>query len=307
MATLAEIKSEHKKLAAQTDDPEIQARQQRIMRTLPPEMATAVGQLMLLYGMPFGQLVPDWRMLPPNAMRFFYIDANWLDSLLDGAFSVGVQSKRDLGHQRMLTPLIRLLAENAAPELRPSFQEGVALGEFTAVNPAGSSGPAQITWCGFLLRSPVVSGWPGLEVVAYRSAEEITTDAENEQDKIPLLRLERLAPDILFGIFQEVPQRVAIHEPAEGLHFGISDGDVVKVRNPNTGALNGESVNINFHGDKERRVLNVKALHEALSENVSPDDDSFGPADFALQMITAARKQLFRPLAGAVESGNGGN
>jgi hypothetical protein len=69
---------------------------------------------------------------------------------------------------------------------------------------------------GFLLRSAVVSGWPGLEVRAF---------ADREGTKaIELLRLERLAPDVMICIIsgeQGIPARINIEEPGEGLQFGV--------------------------------------------------------------------------------------
>jgi hypothetical protein len=56
---------------------------------LPEDLSKWLGRLRLLKGVPFNYLVPDERMLPPESIRFFYLDMNWVDSLLDGAFSIG--------------------------------------------------------------------------------------------------------------------------------------------------------------------------------------------------------------------------
>jgi hypothetical protein len=69
---------------------------------------------------------------------------------------------------------------------------------------------------GFLLRSDLVSGWPGLEVTAYGA-----TGA----DPLTILRFERLAPTILICLFDGVVDHVDIHEPPEGLHFGFDVPD----------------------------------------------------------------------------------
>ena len=50
---------------------------------------------MLLYRVPFTNLVADERMLPPDSMRFFYLDPGWLKCLLEGACSVGRSCSRD--------------------------------------------------------------------------------------------------------------------------------------------------------------------------------------------------------------------
>jgi len=46
-------------------------------------------RLHLLRGVPFGYLVPDIAMLPSESIRFFQVDAGWIDALIDGAFSIG--------------------------------------------------------------------------------------------------------------------------------------------------------------------------------------------------------------------------
>ena len=56
---------------------------------VPEQISKWLGRLRLLKGVPFNYLVPDERMLPPESIRFFYLDINWIDSLLDGAFSIG--------------------------------------------------------------------------------------------------------------------------------------------------------------------------------------------------------------------------
>ena len=66
---------------------------------------------------------------------------------------------------------------------------------------------------GFLLRSRVLDAWPGLEVRAWRSG------GRGAEDALALLRLDRLAPDILLGIVDGRMREVEITQPPEGLHF----------------------------------------------------------------------------------------
>jgi hypothetical protein len=51
--------------------------------------------LRLLENVPFVHLVTDARVLPPEPIRFSYIDPNYLDALCDGAASIGIQTSRD--------------------------------------------------------------------------------------------------------------------------------------------------------------------------------------------------------------------
>ena len=55
---------------------------------MPAALADWLARLRLLYGVPFNYLVPDSRLLPQESVRFFYIDRNFTDRLVDGALSV---------------------------------------------------------------------------------------------------------------------------------------------------------------------------------------------------------------------------
>ena len=56
-----------------------------------------IARLVLLYPVPFHYLVPHQSLLPSESMRFFHLDDNWVDALVDGAFSIAV---RDLATER---------------------------------------------------------------------------------------------------------------------------------------------------------------------------------------------------------------
>lgn len=51
-------------------------------------------RLRLLDGVPFPYIVPTDGMLPNESIRFFHLDRNWLDALVDGALSTGVLDSR---------------------------------------------------------------------------------------------------------------------------------------------------------------------------------------------------------------------
>ena len=53
------------------------------------EVINWLTKLRMLDGVPFQYIVPSEEMLPDNSIRFFHIDRNWLDALVDGALSVG--------------------------------------------------------------------------------------------------------------------------------------------------------------------------------------------------------------------------
>src|SRR5262249_33632393 len=75
---------------------------------------------------------------------------------------------------------------------------------------------------GFLLRSAVVSGWPGLEITAY-------TDLAGTRPIDPV-RMDRLAPDVLLVLYAQLPARIEFDEPKEGLAFGLEDDGTANLR-----------------------------------------------------------------------------
>jgi hypothetical protein len=69
---------------------------------------------------------------------------------------------------------------------------------------------------GFLLRSPAVEGWQGLEMRAWKDS------GVNAKDLLDPLRIDRLAPDIMLCIFNGKVNRIEVKQPPEGMHFGAS-------------------------------------------------------------------------------------
>jgi hypothetical protein len=187
---------------------------------VPEPMRNFLARLRLLYGVPFNYLVPDSRLLPVESIRFFYIDRNFTDRLVDGALSVGKTTTREFLHAQQMNPDVRQRVDDEERVLRRQLR-GDSIGTITA--------PKAADLTGLLLRSRAVSGWPGLEVKAYRGVAPGAEPARGAQ--LPLLRMDRLAPDVLFCIFEGIPSRVDIEEPREGIQFGVDlndrDGDGV--------------------------------------------------------------------------------
>ena len=54
-----------------------------------------LASLRTLGQVPFQYMVPSEDMLPNETIRFFHVDRNWLDSLIDGALSVALVTSRE--------------------------------------------------------------------------------------------------------------------------------------------------------------------------------------------------------------------
>jgi len=266
-----------------------------------------LSRLRVLYGVPFHYLIPDQRMLPIESIRFFRVDEAWLTALIDGAYSIGRPVTGDAGAaeaerlQKHHATAIRESARLRADQLRTSFTD---------------SGPLM---SGFLLRSAVVAGWPNMEVVASGS----------ENATLQHLRFDRIAPDILLGIFDGLVERVVFREPAEALHFGIElddlgDHKLLKYvdrgplgQQPGT-IIEGVRVDVPMR-DAARRVIDIQtlakggsmgtSLYQALLSNqgIKPGAD-YTAAEFALEMIQGVQRvdyTIRSPLAQASESRDG--
>lgn len=158
----------------------------------PPSVVRGLEKLRRLEGVPIDYLVPDERMLPTESLRFFQVDLNWVYSLVEGAYSVARVSAQD--H-----------SQDAATCPHDSFH--------------------QIS--GFLVRSSLISEWPGLQVL---------TEISSTAARYKTLRCERIAPDILLCLievegpgvitsvtFQVPPEQIEFHLPKaaafrDGLH-----------------------------------------------------------------------------------------
>ena len=177
---------------------------------IPQPIARWLARLVLLYRVPFVYLVPDQNMLEKDSIRFFYLDRNWIKHLLEGACSVGRSTSRDeLADSRLRRTFMDLALEQAMNVRREARPE-------TA--PSDDAPPVKPKWplTGFLMRSPLVEGWQGLEMRAWEDS--------GERPSIPLapLRIDRIAPDILLCVFNGGIGRIEIKQPPEGLHFGLS-------------------------------------------------------------------------------------
>jgi hypothetical protein len=179
-------------------------------RIVPLDLRQWLARLRMLEYVPFCYLVPDSLLLPPESIRFFYVDRNWTDAFVQGALSVGTVNSAD---RAQLEQLHRQIRDEIDEEERLVRAPG---GEAVQKGPAG-------TITGFLLRSRAVSGWPGMHVRAYR--KEVGKDneiiPESNPDRIKCLRLERLAPAVLLALFDGVPAVMHLEEPRQGVQFGI--------------------------------------------------------------------------------------
>ena len=279
---------------------------------LPPPMARWLARLCLLYGVPFNHLVADERMLPMESIRFFYVDQNWLDALVDGALSVGTYSTRDTAYKNLMKPVVHSSARRVVAQVR-----GTLRGEA----PDADAEPA-VLMTGMLLRSALVSDFPGLEIKAF---DTIYSPPDSPPDATPLriLRMDRLSSNVLICIYAGQVRQVELNQPSEGLHFGLEPvgsplQTLIAPRGVGGAFPAGRQLTRDLkqwvpavwrqQGGAATRVLNVAALQQNLSTKLQqlgaiPEGTQIGPAEFAIQMVKAPFQQVFNNAAPPLPAG----
>lgn len=262
---------------------------------IPDELRDWLVRLRLLHDVPFAYFVADTQLLPEESIRWFYIDRRWTDALVQGALSVGTVNTDD-----------RLQLTDRYGEIRDALdtaERNVRRREGDPLR-AGVAGPIS----GFILRSRVVSGWPGLHVRAFKE-EPTNGDGFDFGDDHPLrmrlLRLERLAPAVLLCLFDGVPKEVHIQEPRHGVQFGVEQttiGNSMSATLPVRKAVltpvpaiteTGDKVDVNFRPNAPG-VVDIQRLERALAaKGGAGSDNKLDSAEYALQLIRFPYRRIY--------------
>lgn len=261
---------------------------------LPAEVAGFLAHLRLLETVPFQYAVPDDDLLPPESIRFFYLDRNWTDAAVDGALAAGT-----------FTSAERAMLATRYAEVRDAVDQAERNIWATRSGGPGHDGPAEVA-TGLLLRSRAVSGWPGLHVRAYRGDSE---------EPMRMLRIERLAPAVLLALVDGIPDRVVLEEPRQGIQFGVDaldDGTfAANVRDPAEGSATGDQAPVPFRAGSPG-VIDMVRLRDRLLVEIGQAGGELDSAEYALQMLQLPYQQWFgdapatmpdflRPVIGVVE------
>jgi hypothetical protein len=262
---------------------------------VPGAIRRALAELRLLHSVPFSYLVPDASLLPPESIRFFYLDRNWTDALVDGVLSIGTFTSAERAQLEALREVVRAEVDEAERVVR---QPG---GEQRLSGPGGAVS-------GFLLRSRLVSGWPGLHVRGYRIDRQDDDEIvpESDPDRLKVLRLERLAPAVLLVMFDGVPAVVHLEEPRQGIQFGairpeaepLSTARELPLRDAATGKdLANTSKPVPFRRGSAG-VMHMRRLRDRIASvpatNVGGNSGlSVDANEFALEMLRFPYRQVF--------------
>ncbi|MEM9920883.1 MAG: hypothetical protein AAF990_22480 [Bacteroidota bacterium] len=237
--------------------------------------------------------------LRTNALRFFYVDLNWIDSLIDGALSIGVHNSVDYQLQLAVHKAFKEEIEQAMVNHRVLLRGQQEVPKYL---------PERLgTFSGLLFRSPIVAQWTGLEIIGYKTA---TADPEDDRQMVDILRMERLSPNIMMVLFKGVPQKVTIKEPSESIYSGLQrqgendfrlvlrnftdQDDIGKPYEKNGTAL---TYSLDPKADfrsTDQRVLNISNLRKNVLKSIKGIDKSvktngLSPKDMGVEWINAPR------------------
>ena len=235
------------------------------------EIRDFINGLYMLDGVPVGALIADRQLLPPETLKIFYLDHNWIEAMVDGVLSIGRSCSSDLMHDRAVLPKLK---ENG--RLHSANVRSV---QYDKLFESSDNGECRM---GFLLRSQLVEGWPGIEISCYRGDGELN-----------IMKLEHIGTSILFCIVDGILDKITLTEPVESLFFGFeeSEGELVKqlvsLKEGEIGRDINASVPLVFR-DEEKGLLNIKALAQNMQQELTKagkGSTHFSALEFALQMI----------------------
>ncbi len=170
-----------------------------------------------------------------------------------------------------------------------------------AAVPTGLAGP--IT--GFVLRSRMVSGWPGHARARLRASTTFasirqsttTTSATSTTHGCESCRCfgsSGSRPAVMLALFDGIPQVVHVEEPRAGIQFGVDETDAdgraraqVVLRNATTGERlePRRTVRVPFRRGAPG-VLHMRALASRMTAEASAElGTSLDAAEFAMQML----------------------
>lgn len=191
-----------------------------------------------LAAVPFDYLVADPALLPRESFSYFLIDNAWIDALLDGAFSIGRASHRQLERDR----LSRL--------------------ELPGIN--AQTGQYDQGRSGVLLRSRAVLGWPDLVLDGF---DERDDPAVSDRTPVAPIRYEFIGRDTLLVLFDGFINRVDIHLHPNAIHFGLD-------RKGEDGFAKGVH-DITYHTGTKKVINITKLAHELIGSAAGSHDFAF--------------------------------
>lgn len=188
---------------------------------IPTRLNDKLLAIRMLKAIPLSYMIPDAALLPPESIRFFYVDQTWIDRITDGLLYAANTGSVDVSFSCSLNQLIR---QSLDTQMATAADDAVTLATNYATTSAGWN-PSTQPMTGMLMRSDMVRRWPTMSVQAFKTTSSASSP-------IGVLRAEAISTGVLIALFAGVPGLVQVGEPYVGTRFGV---DAKDLNNPEAG------------------------------------------------------------------------
>ncbi|EGO56097.1 hypothetical protein NEUTE1DRAFT_146872 [Neurospora tetrasperma FGSC 2508] len=150
-----------------------------------------------LVNVPSRYLLPGQSMLPRESLRFFFVDGNWIDALVDGALSVGYMYQGGLEGSPVEDDDV----------VRRALKKSINRFMFTDPTTVHHYRSAAVPRYGFFLRSSVIAAaqFPDLKV-------SVVEPSGGDPNLKVLLRHDIVAEETMLGFFSEAPLKGELYQ-----------------------------------------------------------------------------------------------
>ena len=167
------------------------------------QAAEWIGRLALLEHVPLHNILPSARLLPPESLRFFAVDPNWMEALFDGVLELGTRPSTNANtRQERRAALSELVYRHLYFKEKSKY--------FGFINPEGNAQYLkEESWSGLIFRSHLIVNWPDIEIELHFEGEGVE------------LRRDLLARDVLFCLVRGKISGVTFRQPPQSLEFSL--------------------------------------------------------------------------------------
>jgi len=220
-----------------------------------PIVMSWVLDRMYLWNLPSHYFVPDPSHLPRESLRFFHIDRNWVNAMIDGGLSVGNQM------------------QNLQDTARGCIKDAIEKYLQTPLGEGNHAYLPQVPTHGFLLRSELITKYPDLIVEA--PYPDSTSQTDRLKKPVTILRQENLDSSVLLSLFDREPggadfKQLILRQPPHQQSFAAAYRLVP--------ATDSDPTKINLHF---RRVYTEPSTDDPIQrqEPLEPDNNPIPSTD----------------------------
>ena len=214
-----------------------------------------------MQGIPLHYLIPNENMLPLESIKFFFLDWFWVESLLEGAFSI---------------------ADSMNPAAKTDLEANTAIDI------------KDIT--GIILRSKLVADFPELKFEASELSVENQKDISSKQ-QLEILRNERINEDTRLILFRGRARLIDLFLTPDGLHYQLAEN--TQFKNEDGGEIEGKSFGKIPLKENPCSILDVAKTAERFMNNTgkngdTPQSNPMTSAQFGMQLMRGNTKIRFK-------------